>query len=96
MNKTIDRATLRKKLEEGAPLTVLDVRPAEERAEWSIPGSRHVDIYEALKAGDPDALDGVEVPDDRPVVTVCGAGVTSLVAAEQLQERGELGEKLAV
>lgn len=88
MNKTIDRATFRKKLEEGAPLTVLDVRPAEERAEWAIPGSRHVDIYEALKAGDPDALDGVEVPSDRPVVTVCGAGVTSLVAAEQLRERG--------
>lgn len=88
MNKTIDRTTLRKKLEEGAPLTVLDVRPAEERAEWAIPGSMHVDIYEALKAGDPDALDGIEVPGDRPVVTVCGAGITSLVAAEQLQERG--------
>jgi glyoxylase-like metal-dependent hydrolase (beta-lactamase superfamily II) len=88
MKKTIDRATLQKMLDEGAPLTILDVRPAEERAEWAIPGSVHVDAYDALKAGDPHALDGVAVPEDRPVVTVCGAGKTSLVAAEQLQERG--------
>ncbi|HSM55802.1 MAG TPA: MBL fold metallo-hydrolase [Candidatus Sulfomarinibacteraceae bacterium] len=88
MKKTINRATLQKMLDEGAPLTVLDVRPAEERAEWAIPGSKHVDIYEALKAGDPDALASVDVPSDRPVVTVCGAGKTSLVAAEQLRARG--------
>lgn len=87
-NKTIDRETLRKKLEEGAQLTVLDVRTADEREEWAIPGSIHVDAYHALKAGDPDALADVDLPDDRPVVTVCGAGVTSLTAAEQLQERG--------
>lgn len=95
MNKTIDTATLRKKLEEGAPLTVLDIRPAEERAEWAIPGSVHVDAYDALKAGDPDALSGVDVPHDRPVVTVCDAGNTSLVAAEQLQERGVEAASLA-
>lgn len=88
MKKTIDRSTLREKLEEGAPLTVLDVRPDEERAEWAIPGSVHVDVYNALKAGDAHALDDVDLPDDRPVVTVCEAGNTSLIAAEQLQERG--------
>ncbi len=37
-------------------MTMLDVRKAEDRAEWAIPGSLHVDAYEALKAGDPDAL----------------------------------------
>jgi len=95
MNKTIDTQTLRNKLEEGAPLTVLDVRPPEERAEWAIPGSVHIDAYDALKAGDPDALAGVDVPHDRPVVTVCGAGNTSLVAAEQLQERGVEAASLA-
>ncbi len=88
MNKTIDRETLRKKLDEGAPLTILDVRTDEEREEWAIPDSIHANVYDALKAGDPDALEGVDLPDDRPVVTVCGAGKTSLVAAEQLQERG--------
>lgn len=89
MTETIDTATLRKMLEAHEPVTVLDVRPAEERADWAIPGSRHVDAYDALNADDdPDALAGVDLSRDRPVVTVCGAGKTSLVAAEHLRARG--------
>ena len=95
MNNTIEMETLRKKLSENEPLTILDVRPDEERAEWAIPGSEHVDAYDALKAGDPDALTAVNFPDDRPVVTVCGAGNTSLTAAEQLQKRGIEAASLA-
>ena len=85
---TIDVETLRTWLEEGRPVTVLDVRPAAERAEWAIPGSLHVDAYDALRARDPAALAEVEVPGDGLVVTVCGAGETSLIAAEQLAARG--------
>ena len=44
--RTIDVETLRTWLEERRPVTVLDVRPAAERAEWAIPGSLHVDAYE--------------------------------------------------
>jgi len=87
-NLTIEMDTLREWLEQGRPVLILDVRPAEERAEWAIPGSIHVDAYQALKAGDPQALASVELPGDVPVVTVCGAGKTSLIAAEQLQARG--------
>jgi glyoxylase-like metal-dependent hydrolase (beta-lactamase superfamily II)/rhodanese-related sulfurtransferase len=86
--ETIDMNTLRDLLEQGAPVTLLDVRPAIERAEWRIPGSIHVDAYEALKAQDPEALAGVELPAGRPVVALCGAGVTSLTAARQLRARG--------
>ena len=71
---TIDVETLRRWLEEGRPVTVLDVRPVAERAEWAIPGSLHVNAYDALRARDPLALAEVEVPGDGPVVTVCGAG----------------------
>ena len=53
---TVDVAELRAMLDDHAPVTVLDIRNAEDRAEWAIPGSLHVDAYEALKAGDPDAL----------------------------------------
>ncbi len=49
-------------LETGEPVTVLDVRKAEDRAEWAIPGSLHIDAYEALKAGDPDALANAAIP----------------------------------
>jgi glyoxylase-like metal-dependent hydrolase (beta-lactamase superfamily II) len=85
---TIDVKTLRDLLDQQQPVTVLDIRRAEDRAEWAIPGSLHTPAYDALKANDPNALVGVNLPADRPVVTVCGAGVTSLIAAEQLRARG--------
>jgi len=85
---TIDVETLRRWLEEGQPVTVLDVRPTTERAEWAIPGSLHVNAYDALKARDPAALADVDVPNDGPVVTVCAAGKASQIAAEQLAARG--------
>jgi len=84
----IDAETLRGMLERGEPVTVLDVRDDDERAEWRVPGSIHVNAYEALKDNDPEALAGVELPEDEPVVTVCGAGKTSAIAAEQLRDRG--------
>jgi glyoxylase-like metal-dependent hydrolase (beta-lactamase superfamily II)/rhodanese-related sulfurtransferase len=86
--KTITVETLRTWLEEGRPVTVLDVRPTAERAEWAVPGSIHIDAYDALKANDPKALADVELPGGIPVVAVCAAGKTSLVAAQQLQTRG--------
>src|SRR5438034_4054089 len=86
--KTIDVETIRTWLEEGRPVTVLDIRPMPERVEWSIPGSMHVDAYNALKENDPKALAEVELPDNKPVVAVCAAGKTSLAAAQQLQTHG--------
>jgi glyoxylase-like metal-dependent hydrolase (beta-lactamase superfamily II) len=74
----------------------VDVRPQEEWAEWRIPGSVHVDVYDALKAGQhPEMLAALDLPGDQPVVTVCGAGKTSLLAAAQLQERGFQARSLA-
>ncbi len=86
--QTISVDTVRTWLEEGRPVTIVDVRPAEERAEWSIPGSIYIDAYNALKAHDPDALASLDLPRDIPVVAVCAAGKTSQIAAEQLAARG--------
>ncbi len=85
---TIDVETLRVWLEERRPVTILDVRPTAEWAEWAIPGSIHVNAYDALRAHDPAALADVDAPSDGPVVTVCAAGKTSPIAAEQLAARG--------
>ena len=79
---------LRRLLEKGAPVVVLDVRPTEERAEWSIPGSRHLDAYHRLKAGDESALDAFSLAPGDPVVTVCAQGRTSQIAARLLRRRG--------
>lgn len=91
----IEPDTLRDWLDEGRQVTLLDVRPTSERAEWSIPGSIHIDAYDQLQAGDPDALAGLHLPEDVPVVTICAAGKTSLIAAEQLRARGIAALSLA-
>ena len=64
------------------------MRPSEERAEWFIPGSVHVDAYDALKSGDASALLDLDLPRQDPIVTVCARGRTSAVAAQILRERG--------
>jgi rhodanese-related sulfurtransferase len=84
----IDATTLRDMLERGERVTVVDVRKEEDHAEWSIPGSVHFDAYDALHAGDERAMEGLELPEGAPVVTVCGRGRSSAVAAEQLRHKG--------
>jgi len=85
---TISTEGLRELLQQGAPVTVLDVRPAAERAEWAIPGSLHADAYDVLRRGDPTALADFRPTNGNRVVTVCAAGKTSMLAAERLRARG--------
>ena len=97
MAREITPERLREALEAGTPLTVVDVRPAAERAEWSIPGSVHVDAYQSLRDGDRSVLGGFAagLPADRPVVAVCAKGRTSVLAAEALEELGFDARSLA-
>jgi glyoxylase-like metal-dependent hydrolase (beta-lactamase superfamily II) len=88
MSKTIETNTLRDWLESHQPVTVLDVRSDEDRAQWAIPGSLHINAYQALKAGQPGALAVAILPQDRPVITVCNAGLVSQTAAAILADRG--------
>lgn len=88
MSRPIEPRELQAWLAEGRPVTVLDVRPEDERRDWSIPGSRHEDLYSPLRRDGPDAVRDIDLPMDQAVVTVCAAGRTSLVAAEGLARRG--------
>ena len=81
-------STLREWLAEEKEVYVLDIRPKWQREEWWIPGSVHFDAFDKLKENDPTALDELELSTDIPVVTVCGAGNTSLIAARKLREKG--------
>jgi rhodanese-related sulfurtransferase len=85
---SIDSITLRDMLERGERVMVVDVRKVEDHAEWSIPGSVNFDAYDALHAGDERAMDGIGLPVEALVVTVCGRGRSSAVAAEQLRRKG--------
>ena len=86
--QNISARTLRDMLERGERVTVVDVRKVEDHAEWSLPGSVHVDAYDALNSGDERAMEGLGLPEGAPVVTVCGRGRSSAVAAEQLRRQG--------
>ena len=88
MTDTIEVNTLRDWLESHQPVTVLDVRSDEDRAQWAIPGSLHVNAYQALHGGQAGPLASAQLPPDRPIVTVCNAGRISQAAAEFLAERG--------
>lgn len=86
---TITTDELRRRLDTGRPVTILDIRPTEDYEEWHVPGSRNVPAYEALKQGDPGPLADLSLPEGRSVVTVCGAGKTSRAAARWLREAGK-------
>lgn len=95
MTASISVATLREWLETNHPVTVVDVRAARDRAEWMIPGSVHVDAYDALRGGEAGALESLALDKSRSVVTVCYAGRLSQTAADILSARGYDARSLA-
>jgi hydroxyacylglutathione hydrolase len=66
-------------MEAGA--TVIDVREHDERDEGYIPGSRNVP-YRLMRTCCPD------LPEDRPIVTICNSGPRAGIAASILRARG--------
>lgn len=83
---TVDQ--LQEKLANKEPVFILDVRPADQRQEWRVAGSTHIDAYKRLNAGDDSVLDEVDIPSNGTVVTVCAAGRTSQLASEALRKKG--------
>jgi rhodanese-related sulfurtransferase len=66
-------------IEAGA--VVIDVRERDERDEGYVPGSRNVP-YRLMRTCCP------ELPDDRPIVTVCNSGPRAAIAASLLRAKG--------
>jgi len=64
-----------------AGATIVDVREHDERDEGYIPGSRNIP-YRLMRACCPD------LPDDRPIVTVCNSGPRAAIAASMLRAKG--------
>ncbi len=86
--KQIDTNTLRTWLENGKKVSILDIRPIQERAEWFIPGSIYLNAYDKLQANRIHALQGLHLDKSFPVIVVCAGGKTSLIAAELLTKEG--------
>lgn len=85
MSREIAAQELVRRMALGERLTVVDIRDMEDRV-WSIPGSVHVPAYEDVVAGRLGAL--ADVRPEGAVVTVCWAGKTSRLAADELARRG--------
>ncbi len=88
MEDIITVRELQEKFDKQENVFILDVRPEDQRKEWQIANSVHVDAYKLLNDGDDTALDIVDLPHDCMIVTVCAAGRTSLLASKLLQRKG--------
>lgn len=86
--KTIDTKTLRDWLGTGKDVSIVDIRPIQERVEWHIPQSIYINAYDKLKANDNTAFLGLHLAKDIPVIVICAGGKTSLIGAEMLQNQG--------
>jgi glyoxylase-like metal-dependent hydrolase (beta-lactamase superfamily II) len=85
---TIDSQTLAERLPD-EELVVVDIRHDTDYADWHIPGSRNIDVYDEVR-NDPDAAKAAlrDLPRDAEYVTVCGIGIVSQEATDLLRELG--------
>lgn len=81
-SRTISADTLKRALDAGQPVRVLDVRSEDEYAEWHIPGSVNLPLPRVVAGERPD------VPRDAQIVTVCLHGTRSEKARAVLGEAG--------
>lgn len=83
-------ADLKDKLEKGEPVTIVDIREANEFADWHIHGSRNIPTYNALNRRQVDGFIAEidSLPRDHSIVAVCRAGNTSKLAARILESKG--------
>ncbi len=79
-------AALQDLLTAGLPVTIVDVRSTSE-VDWKIPGSIHIDAYDALQSGRLGPLAELALP-PGPVVTVCGVGRTAAIATALFRAKG--------
>jgi rhodanese-related sulfurtransferase len=86
--KLISSATLKSWLETGKKVSIVDIRPASQRPESPISGSIHIDVYDKLKQNDSSAFDNLYLDKLIPIVTFCGGGKASMIAAEMLAVKG--------
>ncbi len=88
--KELSPAELRRKLEAGEPVYILDIREVGDYQSWRIHGSENFPVYHALSSGNFDALTSrlETLPKDKPVVAVCRAGIVSKIAAALLEKAG--------
>jgi glyoxylase-like metal-dependent hydrolase (beta-lactamase superfamily II) len=87
---TVDAADLKRSIDDGDPVTLLDARTTADFEEWRIDGEGvetvNVPYFEFLDGADEDLLD--RVPKGDPLVVLCAKGGASEFVAGTLAEAG--------
>lgn len=76
-------AELRKQLDVGASLYLIDVREDAEFAGGSIPGAVHIPVGSVFAA-----LSNGSLPTDKKIITICRSGARAELVARELRNRG--------
>jgi glyoxylase-like metal-dependent hydrolase (beta-lactamase superfamily II)/rhodanese-related sulfurtransferase len=81
-------AVLKKKIDSGEDIFIIDVRNREEHESWKVSYDRYKDtaVIPIDDLSSPEALK--QIPKDKEVVTFCGHGNRSMNAAKILSEKG--------
>jgi len=80
--KTISAAVLKKRIDAGESIHMIDVREAHEREAFHI-GGRHIPLGFLIQQ-----LDQLDDWMDEEIVIYCRSGARSALAAEMMKERG--------
>ncbi|MFC7154926.1 rhodanese-like domain-containing protein [Halomarina halobia] len=88
MVKNITAAQLAERIDADERFALIDTRPEDSFEAWHVRGARNVP-YDPREGVSEEQLDEVDaLVDDRPVVTICGKGLTSTPFGFELDERG--------
>jgi glyoxylase-like metal-dependent hydrolase (beta-lactamase superfamily II)/rhodanese-related sulfurtransferase len=87
-NLQIKPEDLKKKIDKGEDIFILDVRNPEEHKSWKVSYDKYQDspVIPIDTLSSPDALK--QIPKDKEIVTFCGHGIRSMGAAKMLAEMG--------
>ncbi|MBN2499608.1 MAG: rhodanese-like domain-containing protein [Anaerolineales bacterium] len=79
---------LKAQLDDADKIEIIDIRRKSDYEAFHIPGSIHIDAYQALHDYRPGPLAHYSPTEGITVVTVCYVGITSQVAAQYLRTQG--------
>ncbi len=88
----IESSNLKKKIDSGEDVYILDVRTKEEYRSWRISYDKYKDpplipIDELLSSASSEEL-AIQIPKDKEIITVCSHGNRSAIAARHLSQLG--------
>lgn len=88
MVSQIDAPRLAELLDAGEEFSLIDTRPADSYEAWRVPGAHNVPHGPDADLDDEELAAVERAADAKPVVTICGKGLSSTSFAIALEERG--------